>query len=82
VAVGVLAVSILPANPARVSAVVQNTGTANIRVGVAGVTATTGIRVLPNGTVTYQNPNCPPGELFAIREGGVDSIAFVVEETT
>ena len=38
------AVQILAANPSRLQAIIQNTGTGNIRIGVAGVTATTGRR--------------------------------------
>jgi hypothetical protein len=77
--VGAAAVQILAANPNRKTAVVQNTGTANIRVGAAGVTATTGLRLVPNQIAIYDEPDVPINALFAIREGAVDSVAFTQE---
>lgn len=77
--VGAVAVSILPANAARKTAVIQNTGTANIRVGVVGVTAVTGLRIVPNGVAIYDMPFVAIQELFAIQEGSVGSIAFAQE---
>jgi hypothetical protein len=82
--VGAAAVSVLAAPVAplvRTAAIVQNTGTANIRVGVAGVTATTGVRLPPGFALELNNPNCPQEELFAIREGLLDSVAFAEEST-
>ena len=71
---------LLAANPLRTSAIVQNTGGANIRVGPPGVTATTGVRLIPNAVVEYGEPNVYQGEIWAIREGGSDSVAFAQEE--
>jgi len=79
--VGAAAVSVLAANAARKTAVVQNTGAANVRVGVAGVTATSGLRLTPGASVVYDSPDVFQGEIFAIREGGVDSIVFAQEAT-
>lgn len=81
VAVSAAAVLIIPANPFRVTALVQNTGSANLRVGAKGVTATTGYRLLPNQTIIYEEPNVNKDEIWAIREVAVDSVAFVQEET-
>ncbi len=83
-AVGALAVSVLsaPVPPlVRTGALVQNTGTANIRVGVVGVTATTGLRLAPGDIFELNSPSCPQEELFAIREGLLDSVAFATEST-
>lgn len=74
-----IAVSVLAANPLRKTAVVQNVGTANIRVGVAGVTATTGLRLIPDAVVIYDESHITMQELFAIRETASDSIAFAQE---
>jgi hypothetical protein len=72
------AVAILAANPSRKQAIIQNTGAANIRVGVAGVTATTGLRLTPNAVYTYTNPNIYQGALYAIAEAA-SSVAFAQE---
>ena len=74
------AVLVIPANPQREAGLVQNTGNANIRVGPAGVTSTTGFRLVPNQTIIYGQPNVNLDEIWAIREGAVDSIAFSQEE--
>lgn len=70
----------LAANPNRVAAIIQNTGSSNIRIGVTGVTATTGLRVIPNQTVTLEMPYCSVQALFAISEG-TDSTVFAQEIT-
>ncbi len=80
-AVANVAVSILAANANRKTAIVQNTGAANIRVGVAGVTAVTGFRLAPGESLTYNMPFVPTQELFAIREGAISSTAFTQEIT-
>lgn len=73
------AVQILASNANRKWAVIQNVGVSNIRVGITGVTATTGILVVPNGNITFQMPNIPTNAIFAIRDGSVDSIALAIE---
>lgn len=80
-AVSSTAVQILASNASRKKYLIQNTGTANIRVGTTGVTATTGARIVPNGSLLFEMPNCPTQTIFAIREGSVDSIAFAEEIT-
>ena len=80
-AVSAVAVLVIPANPMREAGLVQNTGTANIRVGAAGVTPTTGYRLVPNQTIIYGQPNVNQDDIWAIREGSIDSVAFAQEET-
>lgn len=80
--VSAVPVPILIANPARRAAVIQNTGTANIRVGDLGVTATTGLRLAPDDYMILELPYAVRQTIYAIREGLVDSIAFALEITT
>lgn len=75
-AVSSSAVQILASLAGRKMVIVQNTGNANIRVGVSGVTAATGIRLAPSGTVTFSGADVPTQAIFAIRETSTDSIAF------
>lgn len=76
-----VAVVVLAANGLRVTGIVQNTGNANIRVGPVGVTPTTGFRLIPNQTILYEEPNIYNGDVWAVREGAFDSIAFGQEVT-
>jgi hypothetical protein len=79
---GPAAVQILAANAIRAWAIMQNTGTANIRVGVDNtVTATTGLRLLPNATITSNEFGNWTGDFWAIPEGVDGSIAFAMEAT-
>lgn len=70
------AVEVLAANANRKKAVIQNTGLGNVRVGVNGVTATTGMRLVPNGHVILESTQA----IYAIRET-VDSTVFAQEFT-
>ena len=81
VAVGAAAAVVLAANAARKSALIQNTGAANIRVGTVGVTNVTGFRMVPGAIFTMAPPFDPVNAIYAIREGGIDSIAFGMEVT-
>lgn len=74
-------VLVIPANPFRTTGIVQNTGSANVRVGIAGVTPTTGYRLVPNQTIIYSEPNVNKDAIWAVREGVSDSVVFVQEET-
>lgn len=79
---GAAAVSILAANGSRKGAIVKNIGVASCRIGVSGVTATTGIAQLaPGDTLTLNMPFCPDEQLFMIREGAVNSTVLVSEQT-
>lgn len=79
--VGAKAVKLLDHNFARRTALVQNTGGANIRVGAKGVTATSGLRLIPNAVEIFTVPDVYHGEIWAIREGDTDSVAFSQETT-
>lgn len=80
-AVSSSAVSILASNANRKKLIVQNVGAVNMRVGVTGVTATTGTLLLPNGTLILAMPYCPTQAIFAIRDGGSDTTALAQEVT-
>lgn len=69
---------LIAANGARKAVLVQNTGVANMRVGITGVTATTGFRVVPNGHIIFVAPTCT-NAVFAIREGAVSTVGFAQE---
>lgn len=75
------AVQVIAANTARISVIVQNVGAANVRVGTSGVTATTGVRLVPNGHLLLEIPSCPVGAIFAIREGAISSTVLTQELT-
>lgn len=76
-----VAVMLLAANPARKKLIIQNTGLANVRIGTAAVTATTGIRLIPNGSMLLESPDTPINAIWAIRETGVDTIVLSQEIT-
>lgn len=79
---GAAAVSILAANPNRKSALITNISVASVRIGVSGVTTTTGIgRLLPGEIMVLTMPYCPDEELFMIREGAVNGTVLVSEVT-
>jgi len=71
----------LAANTARKSALITNiSALATVRIGVSGVTATTGIgRLLPGDIMVLTMPYCPDEQLFMIREGAVDGTVLVSE---
>ena len=73
------AVAVLVDNPLRGWATVQNLGGTNIRVGDVTVSPTTGIRLSPNATFTFQNPNVYQGAIYAIAETATDSEAIGLE---
>lgn len=73
-----VAVLILPANPLRRGIVLQNNGSANVRVGPPGVDVTTGIRLLPDAILTASPPFLPIDAFWAIAEAG-DSVLFATE---
>jgi hypothetical protein len=79
VVVGAIAVPVLAANPVRKAAVIQNIGLANIRIGVAGVTSSSGLRLMPGEAFEVNMPFAVPDAIWAIREGGADSAVAVVE---
>lgn len=60
--------------------VIQNVGAANMRIGPSGVTATTGIRIIPNGDWDFGGV-IPTTNIYAIREGAVNTIALAQKMT-
>lgn len=80
-AVAAAAVQVLAANVNRKATLIQNVGIGNIRVGVTGVTAITGFRLVSGQIVIFEMPYVPTQAIFAIREGAVSSTAFVQEIT-
>lgn len=79
--VGAVAVKLFDKNRDRTVVVVQNVGDANIRVGVRGVTPTTGLRLVPNAVEIIEGPDPYLGEVWAVAEGIDASTAFAQEAT-
>lgn len=77
-AVTTSAALVLAANAGRQWCLIQNTGTVNVRVGVSGVTATTGARLIPNATMVINQLNPYVGNVYAIAESG-SSTVFAME---
>jgi hypothetical protein len=75
-------IAILAANANRKSCIIKNIGAAGTcRIGVTGVTATTGIAQLaPGDTLILQMPFCPDEQLFMIREAAVNTTVLVSEQ--
>lgn len=78
-AVGAAAVQVLAANASRKKLIVQNTGIGDVRIGVSGVTATTGVKLIRNGSLLLDMPDCPTQAIFAIRDGAVSSTVLAQE---
>jgi hypothetical protein len=74
-------VQIIAANANRKAVIIQNVGLQSIRVGVTGVSASTGIQLVAGATLIFEMQFCPTAAIFAIREGAVDSTAFTAEIT-
>jgi hypothetical protein len=74
-------VVLLQANPARQSALIINTGTADMRVTTDGSapTATHGKRIAAGASLGMSGPNCPTAVVKAIREDAVDTTANASE---
>jgi len=73
-----VAVEIVAANPNRGGVLVTNVGANPVRIGLVGVTATTGITQLAAGELA----SLPTSQaLYAIRSSGTDSSVLVSEVT-
>lgn len=74
--------TILAANTSRIGFIIQNVGTTNARVNLAGATATTtnGLQITP-GQVIQMFGRVPTNAITAIREGASDATLHVVEFT-
>lgn len=81
-AVTTSATSVLASNANRKGAIIQNVGTGIVRVGVTGVTATTGIRLLPGGHLRLTSPYCPDEAIFAICEAATPTSTVLAQEST
>lgn len=68
-----------PANAARKGLIVQNVGVGDVRIGIAGVTATTGMKLLPGDSIVFTGGAVPINALFAIRSATTDSIVLAQE---
>jgi hypothetical protein len=79
-AVSNTAVSVLAANTARRKLILQNTGANAVRIGIAAVTATTGMRLAAGAAIVFDMPNCPTNAIFSIRESA-DSTVLAQEVT-
>lgn len=79
VTVSSVAILVLPANPTRKWACISQTSANPVRIGAAGVLATTGIRLAQGGTLVLEGANCPTDAIYAIREGGSDGTCSAVE---
>lgn len=76
-AVSSVAVQVLAASGgSRNKIFIQNTGSANARIGKAGVAATTGIRLAPGDLICIDNI---VNAIFAIREGSADTTVFATD---
>lgn len=80
-AVAGTAVQIQAVNASRKKLIIQNVGVANARIGISGVTATTGTRLVPGGVMILETPFIETNAIFAIREGGA-STTILTQETT
>ncbi len=70
------AATLVAAAGARQGLVLQNLGVVNVRLGSAAVTATTGMRLVPNQTLIFTYPDTFTGAVYAIREGAVNGTVF------
>lgn len=77
-AVSSSAVQVLAANASRKWCIIQNTGSETVRIGIAGVAATTGIKLVAGAALTFELPYVVTSAIFAIRESA-DSIVYAVE---
>jgi len=81
-AVSSVAVSVAGADAARKALLLYNAGTGNVRVGMSGVTATTGIPLAGNGgfiVLTAADGADTTSQWYAIRDGSTDSTVFAMK---
>lgn len=76
VTVGAAEIQIAAANPTRRRIWISNPSANNIRVGPAGVLATTGVRIVAGGVLLIEGNRgavCPTEAIFGIREAAADA---------
>ena len=81
-AVSSSAVSVVAADSTRKSLLLYNVGAGNVRVGMSGVTATTGIPLAGNGgfvVLTAGDGADTTSQWYAIRDGSTDSTVFAMK---
>lgn len=74
VSVTTSATLLIAAYDGRKKLIIQNNGAANVRVGAEGVTATTGLRLLPNAVAIFDMPHVPTSAVYAISESGTNLV--------
>lgn len=74
--ISTVAVMVAPDNSARKKLIIQNTGVGNVRIGDSTVTSSSGVKLIPNGSMILEMPDVPQNAIYAIRDGGVDSVVF------
>lgn len=79
--VGVVAVEIQPANPNRKRLIIQNESAGAIRVGIVGVTATTGAKITSGGSMVIEHPYIETASIYAIADGGGPDRNVLTQET-
>lgn len=83
VVVSAAEVQVAPANPSRRKLILCQTTANAVRVGIAGVLATSGLRLGAVGTtndrLVLEGEDCPTEAIFAIREGGADGSVCGIE---
>lgn len=79
VTVSNVAILICAANSRRKMLIITQTSANPVRVGAAGVTATTGFRLAQNERFVFEGDECPTDDIWAIREGGSDGSCVCVE---
>lgn len=78
-AVSSTAVQIVASGVGRKGLMIQNNGTGDVRIGATGVTATTGIKLIPGDSIILTGGATPVNAVFAIRSAAVDSIVLAQE---
>lgn len=78
-AVSSVAVQIVASGVGRKGLFIQNNGTGDVRIGATGVTATTGIKLIPGDSIILTGGATPVNAVFAIRSAAVDSIVLAQE---
>jgi len=76
---GAVAVPVLAANHRRKTGIIQNVGSINVRVGVKGVTPTTGVRLVPDGVMILDEPFVSKQEIWAVSESAGAGLVFTTE---
>lgn len=77
--VGSAVVEVVVATQKRRAVVIQNIGSEPCRVGSAGVSATSGLRLPAGASVTFRAPFVTQDAIYAVREGLADTTVTFLE---